>query len=56
MFADGVTASVMIAYTSHWAACGSDPHGCGQMFTSVTPMVQIETGCSDSGVDAGSSD
>jgi hypothetical protein len=62
-FGNGATSSVDLDFTSHWIACGSDPHGCGEGFIAVnadggSPNIQLsvpEPIC-DTGLDAESSD
>jgi hypothetical protein len=50
-FANGSMASVTIQSSLEWFACGSDPHGCGQLLI-VTPSEPTVDTCFDSGVDA----
>lgn len=35
LFADGSTYATDVEFTSEWLACGSNPHGCGDL---ITPM------------------
>ncbi|HEY6462162.1 MAG TPA: hypothetical protein VIY73_18475 [Polyangiaceae bacterium] len=45
----GATTSVTtFTFTHEWAACGSDPHGCGQGF--VTSPASVALPCGDAGV------
>jgi hypothetical protein len=54
-FVNGGTFSTDLSITSEWLACGSDPHGCGQVSV-ITPFeVSIPNHCGDAGADAESS-
>ena len=44
-FGNGATSSVDLDFISHWIACGSDPHGCGEGFVAAnvdgSPFIQV---------------
>ncbi|HEY1693996.1 MAG TPA: hypothetical protein VGG39_17635 [Polyangiaceae bacterium] len=42
------TTTVAFTFTQEWIACGSDPHGCGQGFTTSPAYVTLP--CGDAGV------
>jgi hypothetical protein len=55
-FGSGVTSSVDLDFMSVWAACGSDPHGCGQGFVAATTLLLVpeptcDAGASDAGLE-----
>jgi hypothetical protein len=61
-FGNGATSSVDLDFASEWAACGADPHGCGEGFLATgadgSPDIQVsvpEAVC-DAGLDAGASE
>ncbi len=54
-FVNGGTFSTDLSITSEWLACGSDPHGCGQVIVVTPSEVPVANQCNDSVADAGSS-
>jgi hypothetical protein len=54
-FGGGATSSVDLHFMSQWAACGSDPHGCGEGFvaTSADGSSSIEVSVPEPICDAG---
>jgi hypothetical protein len=51
-FASGGTFSTDLTITSEWLACGSDPHGCGQVIVATPSEVSVPDQCGDAGADA----
>jgi hypothetical protein len=54
-FGSGATSSVDVDFISQWLACGSDPHGCGQLFVATNQVSVPEPTC-DAGLDGEASD
>src|SRR5579872_5998023 len=59
-FGSGTVSSVDLDFMSHWVACGSDPHGCGEGLVATSadgsPYMPISVPaptCNDTGLDAG---
>ena len=49
-FGSGAKSSVDLDFVSQWAACGSDPHGCGQGFVATNYASVPESAC-DAGLE-----
>jgi hypothetical protein len=61
-FGSGATSSVDLDFISQWAACGSDPHGCGEGFVAANAdgsayiQVAVPEPICDAGLGADASD
>jgi hypothetical protein len=53
-FGSGATSSLDVDFVSAWAACGSDPHGCGEGFgpanAAGSPSIQASVPACDAGL------